>query len=85
MEEDRTTIATCKSLPSTWSSVADSHVGIKRTKLRLVRCRARMTMTDRQRMEDARLDKNLDDIARFPAPWDMGNPENQPPPNPPVA
>ncbi|THH28631.1 hypothetical protein EUX98_g5553 [Antrodiella citrinella] len=55
MEEDRTTIAT-------W---------IKRTKLRLVRCRVRMGMTDRERLKDARLDKNLDDVPRDPAPWDI--------------
>ncbi|KAH9956369.1 kinase-like domain-containing protein [Russula dissimulans] len=54
MEEDRETIAT-------W---------IKRTKLRLVRCRARMDMPTRERLRDARADKNLDDVARIPAPWD---------------
>ncbi|KAF9452103.1 Pkinase-domain-containing protein [Macrolepiota fuliginosa MF-IS2] len=54
MEEDRETIAT-------W---------IKRTKLRLVRCRARMAMNDRDRMNDARADLNLADVARIPAPWD---------------
>ncbi|KAF9001203.1 other/ULK/ULK protein kinase [Cyathus striatus] len=55
MEEDRETIAT-------W---------IKRTKLRLVRCRARMAMTDRDRLNDARADQNLADVARIPAPWDV--------------
>ncbi|KAI0672360.1 Pkinase-domain-containing protein [Trametes maxima] len=55
LEEDRNTI-------STW---------IKRTKLRLVRCRARMTMTDRERLKDAQLDKNLDDVTRMPAPWEV--------------
>ncbi|KAJ8489036.1 hypothetical protein ONZ45_g13730 [Pleurotus djamor] len=54
MEEDRATIAT-------W---------IKRTKLRLLRCRARMTMNDRDRVKDARADQNLVDVARIPAPWD---------------
>ncbi|TFY79857.1 hypothetical protein EWM64_g4154 [Hericium alpestre] len=54
MEEDRETIAT-------W---------IKRTKLRLVRCRARMGMPNRERLRDARADKNLDDVPRIPAPWD---------------
>ena len=54
MEEDKETIAT-------W---------IKRTKLRLVRCRARMAMSDRDRMNDARADQNLADVARIPAPWD---------------
>ncbi|KAG6875795.1 hypothetical protein C0992_002293 [Termitomyces sp. T32_za158] len=54
MEEDRETIAT-------W---------IKRTKLRLVRCRARMNMNDRDRINDARADQNLADVARIPAPWD---------------
>ncbi|RDB17199.1 Serine/threonine-protein kinase ATG1 [Hypsizygus marmoreus] len=54
MDEDRETIAT-------W---------IKRTKLRLVRCRARMNMNDRDRINDARADQNLADVARIPAPWD---------------
>ncbi|KAN0114315.1 Protein kinase-like domain containing protein [Russula decolorans] len=54
MEEDRETIAT-------W---------IKRTKLRLVRCRARMEMPTRERLRDAHADKNLDDVVRIPAPWD---------------
>ncbi|KXN82873.1 hypothetical protein AN958_02084 [Leucoagaricus sp. SymC.cos] len=55
MEEDRETI-------TTW---------IKRTKLRLVRCRARMAMNDRDRLNDARADLNLADVARIPAPWDV--------------
>lgn len=55
MEEDRTTI-------QTW---------IKRTKLRLVRCRVRMGMNDRERLKDARMDKNLDDVMHDPAPWDI--------------
>ncbi|OSX57354.1 hypothetical protein POSPLADRAFT_1067833 [Postia placenta MAD-698-R-SB12] len=54
-EEDRATI-------STW---------IKRTKLRLVRCRVRMGMSDRDRLKDARLDKNLDDVQRDPPPWEV--------------
>ncbi|KAH8102200.1 kinase-like protein [Cristinia sonorae] len=56
MEEDRNTIAT-------W---------IKRTKLRLVRCRVRMGMTDRERLKDAQLDKNLDDVPHDPPPWEVG-------------
>lgn len=48
----------------TWS------LGIKRTKLRLLRCRARMEMNDRDRVKDARADQNLVDVARIPAPWD---------------
>ncbi|KAI6038635.1 kinase-like protein [Pisolithus marmoratus] len=52
-EEDRSTIAT-------W---------ITRTKLRLVRCRARMNMTAKDRMKDALADQNLHD-ARYPPPWD---------------
>ncbi|EIN14702.1 kinase-like protein [Punctularia strigosozonata HHB-11173 SS5] len=52
MDEDRSTIAT-------W---------IKRTKLRLVRCRARMAMPDRERLQDARADQNLEDVQRIPAP-----------------
>ncbi|KAI0372436.1 Pkinase-domain-containing protein [Pilatotrama ljubarskyi] len=62
LEEDRNTI-------STW---------IKRTKLRLVRCRVRMGMTDRERVKDARLDHNLVDVPRIPAPWDV--PVLDPPP-----
>ncbi|KAF7293085.1 Other ulk ulk protein kinase [Mycena indigotica] len=54
MDEDRTTI-------DTW---------IKRTKLRLHRCRVRMAMTDKERLNDVRADNNLADIARIPAPWD---------------
>ena len=50
--------------------MCDARTGIKRTKLRLVRCRVRMNMTDRERMRDARADKNLDDVPRIPAPWD---------------
>jgi len=55
LDEDRSTIAT-------W---------IKRTKLRLVRCRARMAMNDRDRLNDARADQNLVDVARYPAPWEL--------------
>jgi len=58
MEEDRTTIAT-------W---------ITRTKLRLVRCQARMTMNDRDRLKDARADQNLDDVVRHPLPWEAAGP-----------
>ena len=47
-----------------------STTGIKRTKLRLVRCRARMAMNHRDRVNDARADQNLADVARIPAPWD---------------
>ncbi|KAJ7130409.1 other/ULK/ULK protein kinase [Mycena epipterygia] len=55
MDEDRTTI-------DTW---------IKRTKLRLLRCRARMAMNDQDRLNDARADHNLADVVRIPAPWDV--------------
>ncbi|KAF8624651.1 hypothetical protein AX17_006982 [Amanita inopinata Kibby_2008] len=54
MTEDQETI-------STW---------IKRTKLRLVRCRARMSMNPHERMRDVQADQNLVDVARVPAPWD---------------
>ncbi|TFK69876.1 Pkinase-domain-containing protein [Pluteus cervinus] len=54
MDEDRETIAT-------W---------IKRTKLRLVRCRARKVMNDRDRLKDARADQNLADVVRIPPPWE---------------
>ncbi|KAI0643789.1 Pkinase-domain-containing protein [Trametes meyenii] len=72
LEEDRSTISTCMFFllfplpPPTYAGA-----GIKRTKLRLVRCRARMTMTDRERLKDAQLDKNLDDVTRMPAPWEV--------------
>jgi serine/threonine-protein kinase ULK/ATG1 len=46
------------------------YIGIKRTKLRLVRCRIRMAMNHRDRVNDARADQNLADVARIPAPWD---------------
>ena len=55
-----------------------AYVGIKRTKLRLVRCRVRMGMNDRDRLKDARLDKNLDDVQRDPPPWEV--PVLDPPP-----
>ena len=76
MEEDRDTIATCAFFSSKvviiWLrfSFGMGQIGIKRTKLRLVRCRARMEMPTRERLRDARADKNLDDVARIPAPWD---------------
>lgn len=62
LQEDRATIAT-------W---------IKRTKLRLVRCRARTGMTDRDRLRDARADKNLDDVDRIPPPWEPQVAQPQP-------
>ncbi|KAJ7734777.1 other/ULK/ULK protein kinase [Mycena maculata] len=65
MDEDRTTI-------DTW---------IKRTKLRLLRCRARMAMNDQDRINDARADHNLADVARIPAPWDV-KPDAAPAPVP---
>ncbi|KAL0573419.1 Serine/threonine-protein kinase [Marasmius crinis-equi] len=61
MEEDHATIAT-------W---------IKRTKLRLHRCKARKTMSDRDRLNDARADVNLVDAMRVPAPWEAGPTQNQ--------
>lgn len=30
-----------------------------------------MGMDDRERLKDARLDKNLDDVQHDPAPWDI--------------
>ena len=44
---------------------------IIRTKLRLHRCRVRMKMDDIERVRDARADHNLDDVQRFPPPWDL--------------
>ncbi|TBU37053.1 kinase-like protein [Dichomitus squalens] len=64
LDEDRNTI-------STW---------IKRTKLRLVRCRARMGMTDRERVKDAKRDDNLTDVPRIPAPWDVADAAGEMPP-----
>ncbi|KAJ7278904.1 hypothetical protein C8J57DRAFT_1434148 [Mycena rebaudengoi] len=55
MDEDRTTV-------DTW---------IKRTKLRLVRYRARMAMNAQDHLNDARADYNLVDVAPIPAPWDV--------------
>ncbi|EJD51820.1 kinase-like protein [Auricularia subglabra TFB-10046 SS5] len=55
MEQDRKTI-------SDW---------ITRTKLRLVRCRARKGMDQHARLNDARADTNLDEAWRQPAPWDV--------------
>ena len=57
----------CSSSPKLDASVS---VGIKRTKLRLVRCRVRMGMNDKDRLRDARADKNLDDVDRIPPPWE---------------
>ena len=38
-----------------------------------------MGMTDRERLKDARRDDNLTDAQRIPAPWDMADPEGEPP------
>lgn len=62
LQEDRATIA----------------IWIKRTKLRLVRCRVRMGMNDRDRLRDARADKNLDDVDRIPPPWEPQVAQPQP-------
>jgi len=45
---------------------------ITRTKLRLHRCRERMKMDGISRLRDARADHNLDDVQRFPPPWELG-------------
>lgn len=85
MDEDRETISTCAlryySLCA-FSPVVTDHLhsffcryscaGITRTKLRLVRCQARMAMNHRDRVNDARADQNLADVARIPAPWEVG-------------
>ncbi|CAG7850397.1 Serine/threonine-protein kinase ATG1 {ECO:0000250/UniProtKB:P53104} {ECO:0000250/UniProtKB:P53104}; AltName: Full=Autophagy-related protein 1 {ECO:0000250/UniProtKB:P53104} [Serendipita indica DSM 11827] len=55
MEEDRSTI-------DTW---------ITRTKLRHHRCKERAAMPDPARRKDAQADQNLDDVNRFPPPWDL--------------
>lgn len=82
LDEDRTTIATCKPCSSFLRPQSLTLLlGIKRTKLRLVRCRARMAMTDRDRINDARADQNLVDVARYPAPWEL-QPLDEPPASP---
>ena len=58
VEEDRATV----------------EVWIRRTRLRLVRCRARMEMDARERVKDARADLNLVDVARCPPPWEVQPP-----------
>lgn len=76
MEEDRETITTCTaSVPYSSYSIDCSLIGIKRTKLRLLRCRVRMGMNDKDRLRDARLDKNLDDVQRDPPPWEIASPD----------
>lgn len=77
MNEDRETIATCTFFRCQYFRSRDSLLfseGIKRTKLRLYRCRARMAMTDEERKRDARADSNLVDVTRVPAPWDIAKP-----------
>ena len=72
LQEDLVTIATCVFRLHIRHHQTDVFVfaGIKRTKLRLVRCRVRMGMNDRDRLRDARADKNLDDVDRIPPPWE---------------
>ena len=67
--------------PSPSVSLYKLFVGIKRTKLRLLRCQARMAMNDRDRLSDARADQNLADVARYPAPWELqpSGPAKSPP------
>ena len=45
--------------------------GITRTKLRYHRCQARAVMPENVRRKDAQADQNLDDVNRFPPPWDL--------------
>ena len=72
LDEDRNTISTCTYFRLVSPIKSHSSIlGIKRTKLRLVRCRIRMGMSDRERMKDARRDDNLTDVARIPAPWEV--------------
>jgi len=73
MDEDRETIATCTFILLSiclCTHIPTFTVGIKRTKLRLVRCQARKNMNHRDRVNDARADQNLADVVRVPAPWD---------------
>jgi serine/threonine-protein kinase ULK/ATG1 len=79
LQEDRATIATCASFPAFHCRILTSvSTGIKRTKLRLIRCRVRMGMNDRDRLRDARADKNLDDVDRIPPPWEPQVAQPQP-------
>ncbi|KAJ7875374.1 hypothetical protein B0H14DRAFT_2716365 [Mycena olivaceomarginata] len=68
MDEDRTTIDTCASFPPPHLPPFLCPCGSNATKLRLLRFRARMAMNDQDRLNDARADHSLADIA---APWDV--------------
>jgi len=98
LEEDRTMIATCTSSVNSFILSVPLCVspfiyllcyfyvfitGIKRTKLRLLRCQARKAMNDRDRLSDARADQNLVDVARYPPPWEL-QPSDQPQVSPPL-
>jgi hypothetical protein len=71
MEEDREATATCayflNNMMIIWLrfSFWMGLIGIKRTRLRLVRCRAQMEMPMRELLRDAPADKNFDDVARI--------------------
>ena len=73
MEEDRSTVDTCE-LFTLLLSLKAHHcmsIGITRTKLRHHRCKERAAMPDPARRKDAQSDQNLDDVNRFPPPWDL--------------
>lgn len=54
-------------------------IWITRTKLRYHRCQARAMMPEGARRKDAQADQNLDDVNRFPPPWELQPlPENSP-------
>ena len=73
IEEDRETISTCElAVHHPYTSFSRTYAtGIKRTKLRLVRCRVRMGMNERDRLRDANADVNLSDVPREPPPWEV--------------
>jgi serine/threonine-protein kinase ULK2 len=72
IDDDRSTIDTCtRSLLSIICLLTLILIGITRTKLRYHRCQARAIMPEGARRKDAQADQNLDDVNRFPPPWDL--------------
>lgn len=68
-EEDKATIANCEYVSRNCLQTPDDFilsVGITRTKLRLVRCRARRAMNEGDRLKDALADQNLDEVRYLP-------------------
>ncbi len=72
IDDDRSTIDTCeRGLLFITLVLTLSLSGITRTKLRYHRCQARAIMPEGARRKDAQADQNLDDVNRFPPPWDL--------------